>query len=207
MKKNKLKIVLVPVVLLALLMTINVALASEVTGYLSTGISSPGITGIVVAAPTANPIAGVYTSTQNVTLTAPGSSSISYTTDGSIPTCASATYSSPITVSSSQTIQALSCYPGDVASTVASFLYNINNTPVAPANSSGGGGGGGGSGGGSSSVTLSADANKDGKVDVLDFVILMANWGQTGAGNIADFDHSNTVDIGDFVLLMSQWTA
>lgn len=206
MKKNKLKIVLIPVILLALFVVAHVAVASEVTGYLSTGISSPDLTGIVVAAPIANPVAGVYASTVSVTLTASGSSSIRYTTDGSVPTCASATYSSPIIVSSSQTIQALSCYPGGIVSTVASFLYGINNTPVAPANSSGGGSSGGGSSGGGDSSFLSADANHDGRVDVLDFVQLMANWGQTGAGNIVDFNHDNAVDIGDFVILMSQWT-
>ena len=72
------------------------------------------------------------------------------------------------------------------------------------------GGGGGGGGGGSpllqSSVSKKADANKDGKVDILDFVLLMANWGKTGTGNPADFNLDGKVDVLDFVLLMASWS-
>lgn len=39
------------------------------------------------------------------------------------------------------------------------------------------------------------DANKDNKIDVLDFNALMVNWGITGAGNSADFNGDGTVDI------------
>ncbi len=71
----------------------------------------------------------------------------------------------------------------------------------------GGGGGGGGSlGGGSRSTLAKADANGDGKVDILDFVALMANWGKTNTGNPADFNKDGRVDILDFVLLMATWT-
>ncbi len=58
---------------------------------------------------------------------------------------------------------------------------------------------------GLSEAAQSVDANKDGKVDVLDFNILMVNWGSTVAGNIADFDNNNKVDIFDFNLLMIHW--
>lgn len=74
-------------------------------------------------------------------------------------------------------------------------------------------GGGGGGGGAAATVTtiLSAvaqkvDANKDGKIDVLDFNSLMVNWGKTGTGNIADFNGDGKVDIFDFNLLMINWT-
>lgn len=50
------------------------------------------------------------------------------------------------------------------------------------------------------------DANKDGKIDVLDFNSLMVNWGRTGTGNIADFNSDGKVDIFDFNLLMINWT-
>jgi len=73
-----------------------------------------------------------------------------------------------------------------------------------------------GSGGGSSTPTtptspLSAaaqkvDANKDNKIDVLDFNSLMVNWGKTGTGNVADFDDNGKVDVFDFNLLMINWT-
>ena len=70
------------------------------------------------------------------------------------------------------------------------------------------------SGGGSittTATTLSAaaqkvDANKDNKIDVLDFNTLMVNWGKTTANNIADFNGDSKVDIFDFNLLMINWT-
>jgi len=71
------------------------------------------------------------------------------------------------------------------------------------------------SGGGGGSYTppspLSAEAqkvdtNKDNKIDVLDFVTLMANWGETESGNVADFNSDGKVDILDFVSLMANWT-
>lgn len=58
----------------------------------------------------ASPGAGVYTSAQNVALSAPscpGNVSIYYTTDGSTPTTNSSVYSTPITVSSEMTIKAI----------------------------------------------------------------------------------------------------
>ena len=71
----------------------------------------------------------------------------------------------------------------------------------------------GSSGGGTitQTSTLSAaaqkvDANKDGKIDVLDFNTLMVNWGKTTANNIADFNGDGKVNIFDFNLLMINWT-
>ena len=114
------------------------ALASEVTGSLCTGVNCP-VEGTVIAAPTASPAAGSFTSNQSVTLTSTGATSIRYTTDGTTPTCASTQYSSAISVTSSKTIKAISCYANSTSSTVASFAYTISIP------SSGGGGGGGGS--------------------------------------------------------------
>jgi serralysin len=86
-------------------------------------------------------------------------------------------------------------------------------TPTPTPSSSGGGGGGGG---GSSQATVSAsslsaaaqkvDANKDGKIDVLDFNTLMINWGKTTVGNVADFNSDGKVDIFDFNSMMINWT-
>ena len=79
---------------------------------------------------------------------------------------------------------------------------------------SGGGGGGGGSAVAITTTiptTLSAaaqkvDANKDNKIDVLDFNTLMVNWGKTTANNVADFNGDGKVDVFDFNLLMINWT-
>ena len=113
------------------------ALASEVTGSLCTGVNCP-VEGTVIAAPTVSPVAGTYTSNQSVILTSTGATDIRYTTDGTIPTCASAQYSSAISVTSSKTIKAISCYANNTSSTVASFAYTIS----VPSSSGGGGGGG-----------------------------------------------------------------
>lgn len=51
------------------------------------------------------------------------------------------------------------------------------------------------------------DTNKDDKIDLLDFNLLMVNWGATIAGNIADFNDDSIVDIFDFNLLMIHWAS
>ena len=89
---------------------------------------------------------------------------------------------------------------------------NINliiAAPTPPPSGGGGGGGGGYTPPSSSPLSIEAqkvDANKDNKVDMLDFVTLMANWGKMGTGNIADFNSDGKVDILDFVALMANWT-
>lgn len=97
------------------------------------------------------------------------------------------------------------------ASTFSGKLMNVSviSTPTpTPPPSAGSGGGGGGSSSGSSSfqLTNTADTNNDGKTDILDFVILMANWGKSGSNISADLNRDGKVDILDFVLLMSKWS-
>jgi len=104
------------------------------------------------------------------------------------------------------------------AKNLAFTITQAEVTNTTPNASSGGGGGGGGGGGVSattntstSNSTLSAaaqrvDTNHDGKIGVLDFVSLMANWGKTEQNNIADFNGDGRVDIFDFVSLMANWT-
>ncbi|MCD1257275.1 family 16 glycosylhydrolase [Paenibacillus athensensis] len=80
-----------------------------------------------VAAPTFSPGGGTYTSAQSVTLSSSTSgATIKYTTDGSTPTSASATYSGAINVASSQTIKAIAVKSGMTDSAVASASYTIN---------------------------------------------------------------------------------
>lgn len=182
-------------------MASNTALASEVTGNLNTGLSGTNgstVTGVVIAPPAASPGAGSYTSTQNVGLTADGASNIYYTTNGTIPACPTTgiLYSSPITVTSSQTINAISCYPENKSSTVATYAYTIN----IPIVSSGRGGSYSSGGGGSSYTPVTVT------VGISDFVALMANWGKTGVGIAGDFNGDGRVDILDFVWLMANWT-
>ncbi len=98
----------------------------------------------------------------------------------------------------------------------------VTPTPTpTPTPNQGGGGGGGGSYYSSTPTptpsvspaptSLSAeaqkvDANHDGKIDILDFNILMINWGSTSTNNPADFNGDGKVDILDFNLLMIYWS-
>jgi Legume lectin domain/Bacterial lectin/Chitobiase/beta-hexosaminidase C-terminal domain len=85
------------------------------------------------AAPTLNPGGESFTGSIAVTITdsTPGAS-IYYTTDGSTPTTSSANYSVPVTVSSTQTINAIASASGYVQSTVSSETYNLQTQVLAP---------------------------------------------------------------------------
>ena len=92
-----------------------------------------------------------------------------------------------------------------------------SSTPTTGGDGGGSTSGGGGGGGGGvttpstptsplSAAAQKVDANKDNKIDVLDFNTLMVNWGKTTANNVADFNGDGKVDIFDFNLLMINWT-
>jgi len=81
------------------------------------------------ATPTFSPAAGTYTSIQKVSLTdATTGAAIYYTTDGSTPTEQSTVFSaaSPITVSTTMTINAIALASGDTNSNVATATYTVN---------------------------------------------------------------------------------
>jgi hypothetical protein len=73
---------------------------------------------------------GTYTSTQTVAISdsAPGAM-IYYTTDGSAPTSASTSYSGALTVSTSETINAIAVLSGYPASAAVSAAYEIKPPP------------------------------------------------------------------------------
>jgi len=181
--------------------------ASEVTGTITTGVDT-GVEGIVIETPTADPVAGSYTGTQNITLSGgAGTLSIHYTDDGSAVTCTTGnTYSTPIEATTSLFIEAISCYANGVASPTIIFAYVISNSPPAPA-PSGGGGGGGGGGIITTPATVAYDFNSDGKIDVFDFNVLITNWGTVGGATSAtgDANGDGNVDILDFNLLIINW--
>lgn len=132
-----------------LALPLSSSFAGEVTGTVDTGGggTTTAPSGTIMASPVASPVAGTYTSTQSITLSAEGAPYICYTVDGTTPTCdwsalscATGTkYTSALSVTSSTTVNAISCYQASETSSVSSFAYTIST-------SSGGGGGGGGGG-------------------------------------------------------------
>jgi len=95
------------------------------------------------AAPVFSPAGGTYASTQTVAITsASGGVTIRYTTDGSTPSETNGTiYSSPVSVSSSETLEAIAFGNGFTDSTVTSASYTIGSQQqaAAPVFSPGGG--------------------------------------------------------------------
>ena len=97
--------------------TYSIGNGRTVSGLLTKDTTAP-------SAPRSSVAPGSYTSTQNVALSA-AEGTIRYTTDGSQPTSLSASYSKPISVSSSQTIKAVAIDAAGNASDVSSFGYAI----------------------------------------------------------------------------------
>jgi len=128
--------------------------AGEVTGTVDTsgGGTTTAPSGTIMSSPIASPIAGTYTTAQSVSLSAEGAPYICYTIDGTTPTCdwnalscATGTkYASALSVTSSTTVNAISCYQASETSPVSSLAYTIS--------AASGGGGGGGGGGSSASL-------------------------------------------------------
>jgi hypothetical protein len=83
-----------------------------------------------LATPTFSVAAGSYPSAQSVLISAPSGGTIYYTTNGQQPTTASNVYSGPISVSSSEVVQAVAIQAGSTDSLVA-----VANYQIAPASS------------------------------------------------------------------------
>jgi len=82
------------------------------------------------ATPTFSVSAGTYTSAQSVAITtATAGATIYYTVDGTTPTTGSIQYSSAISISTSETIQAIAVATGYANSAVASAAYVIDLPP------------------------------------------------------------------------------
>ena len=98
------------------------------SGSTNSAVSSASYTiSLTAATPTFSPIAGTYTSAQSVAISdATPAAIIYYTTNGTVPTTASAVYSAPVNVAASETLQAIAVATGFTNSAVGSAAYTIN---------------------------------------------------------------------------------
>ncbi|MCX6755491.1 MAG: chitobiase/beta-hexosaminidase C-terminal domain-containing protein [Candidatus Nomurabacteria bacterium] len=82
-----------------------------------------------VSAPTANPLPGTFTGTQNVTLSsATSGATFRYVLDSSTPNCSMGLTTNPVNIQSTTTIRAIACDSHGVASPVSSLTYTINTS-------------------------------------------------------------------------------
>jgi uncharacterized repeat protein (TIGR03803 family) len=83
----------------------------------------------VTATPIFSPMGGTYDAPQRVSIIDAGAA-IFYTTDGTTPTTASRAYAGAITVSATETLQAIAVTQGHPQSAVANAAYDITPGPV-----------------------------------------------------------------------------
>jgi hypothetical protein len=102
------------------------AIAVE-TGYTNSAVSTAAYTiASALPAPTFSPAGGSYSAPQSVTIgDATAGTTIYYTTNGTAPTTSSSVYSGPVTVSSTETLEAIAVETGYTNSTVATAAYTI----------------------------------------------------------------------------------
>ncbi|HLZ07472.1 MAG TPA: chitobiase/beta-hexosaminidase C-terminal domain-containing protein, partial [Chloroflexota bacterium] len=98
------------------------------TGFSASAVGNAAYTITLPAAatPTFSPVAGSYSSAQTVTISdATAGAAIYYTTNGTAPTTASAVYSGPVSVGSTETLNAIAVASGFSNSATGSAAYTI----------------------------------------------------------------------------------
>jgi YD repeat-containing protein len=104
-----------------------------VSGYSNSSVTTAVYT-IDTPPPSISLAAGSYVGSQTVTLSdvISNRATIYYTTNGTTPTTSSTRYNGAITVSSSETLQAIATYSGFGTSPVSSAVYTITSVPATP---------------------------------------------------------------------------
>ncbi|MGC2161964.1 MAG: chitobiase/beta-hexosaminidase C-terminal domain-containing protein [Silvibacterium sp.] len=108
--------------------TTTIEAIAVASGYANSDVASGAytISEPAAATPSFSPAPGAYSSAQNVTLSdTTAGTSIYFTTDGSIPTSSSTLYATPITVSSTTTINAIAVASGFANSAVGTGTYSF----------------------------------------------------------------------------------
>jgi len=112
--------------------TTTISAMATATGYSNSVVGVANYT-LQVPTPTFSPAAGTYSTAQSVTISDTLSGvSIYYTTNGSTPTTSSTLYSTPISVSSTTTINAIAVFTGWSNSSVGSATYTLQNQNQLP---------------------------------------------------------------------------
>jgi hypothetical protein len=111
------------------------------SGYTNSAVTTATYTlGSVAATPTFSPVTGKYAAAQKVTISdTTAGATIYYTTNGVAPSTSSAKYTGPITVNSSELVQAIAVVTGSSNSSVGSAEYTIGSQTAAPVFSVSGG--------------------------------------------------------------------
>ena len=113
--------------------TITLKAIAVLSGFANSPVATAIYTiQLPLTAPVFSPASGSYTTAQSVTISASAGATIYYTTNGTAPTTSSAVYSGPITVSSSETLEAIAAETGYANSAVATATYTITPTLSAP---------------------------------------------------------------------------
>ena len=105
------------------------------TGYSTSAVGSAAYTIqtqlVPAATPTFTPAGGTYAATQTVTISdsTPGAL-IYFTTNGTTPTSSSTPYTGPVTVSTSETLNAIAVASGYSTSAVGSAIYTIQSSSI-----------------------------------------------------------------------------
>ena len=98
------------------------------TGNINSAVASAAYTissPTPVSTPTFSPAGGTYTSAQSVTISdATSGATIYYTTNGTTPTTSSTAYTGPITVSSTETLEAIAVVTGGTSAGRVRFLHD-----------------------------------------------------------------------------------
>ena len=121
--------------------TVTINAIAQAAGLSASSVSTATYTiaATSTATPTFRPVRAPIPAAQSVTISDTTSGAvIYYTTNGTTPTTSSAVYSTPISVSSNTTLEAIAVAPGDTQSALASAAYVIQTSGSNSINFAGG---------------------------------------------------------------------